>query len=307
MKQNEVTFLGKEDEELFKEYAAASFQVQVGLHELLGHGSGKLFEQSETGTHNFDVNTVRIPSLSDDNGVEQPVTTWYMPGETWDSKFPVFGSSYEECRAECVGIYLCLEEEALSIFGHSGQAAQDVVYINWLMMARAGLVALEVYRPETSSWGQAHMQARFVILQVLLEIGEGFVSIERRDPGGLRITLDRTKIESHGKPAIGLFLQKLQIFKSTANYKAGKELYDKYSSVSEEFIAFRELVLEYKKPRRIMVQPHLTMAKEGASITLNDSFTLDAGGMIESFQQRFPVDQLGSSASWKAEVAAFAP
>ena len=50
------------------------------------------------------------------------------------------------------------------------------MYINWLNMARAGFVGLEFYRPETKTWGQAHMQARFCILQCLLEAGEEFVT-----------------------------------------------------------------------------------------------------------------------------------
>ena len=41
-----------------------------------------------------------------------------------------------------------------SVFGHSGQEAQDIIYINWLSMARAGLLALEFYSPDTKSWRQ---------------------------------------------------------------------------------------------------------------------------------------------------------
>lgn len=40
------------------------------------------------------------------------------------------------------------------IFGFEGSDAEDVIYVNWLNMVRAGLLALEFYTPEASSWRQ---------------------------------------------------------------------------------------------------------------------------------------------------------
>jgi hypothetical protein len=55
------------------------------------------------------------------------------------------------------------------------------MYINWLHMARAGLLATEFYTPPTATaegqWRQAHMQARFGILTTLLRAGQGFVNL----------------------------------------------------------------------------------------------------------------------------------
>ncbi len=54
----------------------------------------------------------------------------------------------EECRAECAGLFLCLEPRVLEVFGHAAAHEQaDVVFANWLLMCRSGLVGLEFYTP----------------------------------------------------------------------------------------------------------------------------------------------------------------
>lgn len=40
------------------------------------------------------------------------------------------------------------------IFGFEGADAEDVIYVNWLNMVRAGLLALEFYTPEAANWRQ---------------------------------------------------------------------------------------------------------------------------------------------------------
>uniref|UniRef100_A0A672G241 Dipeptidyl peptidase 3 n=1 Tax=Salarias fasciatus TaxID=181472 RepID=A0A672G241_SALFA len=287
--KEKLTFLKEEDKDLFIKWKGPSFEVQVGLHELLGHGSGKLFVQDDSGKFNFDQTKVINPET------KEPVSSWYRGSETWDSKFSTIASSYEECRAECVGLYLCLKKEVLSIFGHEGQEAEEVVYINWLSMVRAGLLGLEFYTPESKSWRQAHMQARFVILRVLLEAGEGLVGLEevtgQDGKPDARITLDRSKIHTVGKNAIQRFLCKLQVFKSTADVEGGRALYEGYSTVSDSgahnFLRLRETVLLRKEARKMFVQANTRV--NGDSVELVE-YEGSAAGLIRSFTERFPDD-----------------
>lgn len=164
------------------------------------------------------------------------------------------------------------------------------MYVNWLNMCRAGVTALEYYSPEQGRFRQAHMHARYVILQVLLEAGQGLVSVkqttdEKKRPDA-RITLDRSKIVSVGKPAIGAFMRKLQVYKSTADVAGGRALFAKYDRVTPEFAKVREAVLVQKKPRQMYVQPHTSVGPDGA-VTLR-TFDATCAGMIASFQARFP-------------------
>uniref|UniRef100_A0A8C1Q8Z6 Dipeptidyl peptidase 3 n=1 Tax=Cyprinus carpio TaxID=7962 RepID=A0A8C1Q8Z6_CYPCA len=274
--KDKLTFLEESDKDLYIKWKGPSFEVQVGLHELLGHGSGKLFVQSQNGHFEFQI------------------SSWYKGSETWDSKFSTIASSYEECRAECVGLYLCLNKQVLSIFGHEGEDAEEVVYVNWLTMVRAGLLGLEFYTSESKSWRQAHMQARFVILRVLLEAGEGLVGLKECTGADGRpdavITLDRSKIHTVGKSAIQRFLCRLQVHKSTADVEGGRALYEGYSAVTADgthnFLHLRETVLLRKEARKMFVQANTYI--KGSCLLVE--YEGSAAGLIQSFVERFPDD-----------------
>ena len=114
-----VPFIAESDQHLFKALKGEAFEVQVGVHELLGHGSGKLFHQDTPEAAQL----VEAKFVCPIRG--EPITgPFYAPGSTWDSTFGKIASAYEECRAECAGLYLCLESEVLGVFGHGEMPAE---------------------------------------------------------------------------------------------------------------------------------------------------------------------------------------
>lgn len=49
-----IPFIRDDDLEVYKKYRDGAFEVQVGLHELTGHGCGKLLQETSPGVFNFD-------------------------------------------------------------------------------------------------------------------------------------------------------------------------------------------------------------------------------------------------------------
>lgn len=282
-----VPFIRNEDQELYQKHQDHAFEVQVGIHELLGHGTGKLLQETSPGEFNFDPKNPPISPITN-----KPVSTYYKPGQTWSSIFGFISGSYEECRAECVAMALCCDFSILKIFG-AGNGKDDmngpggdILYAAYLSMARAGIVALEQWDPKSKKWGQAHMQARYAIMKVFLDAGDEFLKFDYKedDLSDLIIHLDRNKILSHGRPAVENFLQKLHVYKCTADLDAGKKLYEDATEVGEWYAQkLRPVVISKKLPRKVFVQAN-TFEKDGKVELKEYEPTLE--GMVQSFAER---------------------
>jgi dipeptidyl-peptidase-3 len=283
----QVPFIKDSDVATYQRYRDPAFEVQVGLHELLGHGCGKLLQETEAGKYNFDFDNKPISPLSG-----KPISTWYKPGQTWGSVFGTIAASYEECRAECVAMALSCEFPILALFGFGDgtvdmhSEAGDVLYTAYLQMARAGIAALEFWDPKSRKWGQAHMQARFSILRTFLNAGVEFCQLEweKDDLSDLTIRLERERILDLGRPAVDDYLQKLHIYKATADYAAAKRMYDDITDVEPFYENMvRPAVLKKKTARKVFVQAN-TVEKDG-KVELREYEATNAG-MIQSCVER---------------------
>ncbi|KAI2640512.1 putative dipeptidylpeptidase III [Hypomontagnella submonticulosa] len=288
--KEKIPFIAEKDLDIYRRYRDSSLEVVVGLHELTGHGCGKLLQEISPGEFNFDKENPPISPLTG-----KPITTWYKPGQTWSSLFGSWAGSYEECRAELVAMYLSCEFPILKIFGFGDGSvdmdglAGDVLYASYLSMARGGLVSLEMWDPKSRKWGQAHSQARFSILKCFLEAGDDFCKLEYNgdDLSDLKVKLDRSKILTAGRKAVGDYLQKLHIYKSTGDVEAGTKFYGDMTDVEPEFWGkkIRDEVMRNKQPRKVFVQANTYLDEATGKVTLKH-YDATPEGMIQSWAER---------------------
>ena len=163
------------------------------------------------------------------------------------------------------------------------------MYVTYLSMARAGIASLEMWNPKSQKWGQIHSQARFSILQCFLEAGNDFCKLDYKneDLSDLTIKLDRSKILTTGRKAVEDCLQKLHVYKSTADVEAGTKLYNEMTHVDVEFwgTKVRDEVLRNKQPRKIFIQANTVLDEKTGRVTLVE-YEPTLEGMIKSYAER---------------------
>jgi dipeptidyl-peptidase III len=111
-------FIDPAEVKIFHKHKFPTSYIWVVLHELLGHGTGKLMAQSHDKTFNFDVDNPPIDPLT--GGA---ISSWYLPGQTWTGQFADLATTVDECRADLVGAYLVDDVELLRLFGFDQTSA----------------------------------------------------------------------------------------------------------------------------------------------------------------------------------------
>ncbi|KAK3329182.1 peptidase family M49-domain-containing protein [Apodospora peruviana] len=248
----------------------------VVLHELLGHGTGRMMVETEEGKYNFDIENLRINSIT-----EQPIASCYKPGQTWTGQFGDLSTTVDECRAELVGAYLMDDVELLQLSGFTETSdirAVDLTYNVYQQLGVDGLRGLSNFNVDTGKWGQAHSQAHCAILKCLLLDGGGCVSVSHdKAQQTLTIRVDRAKVSTHGKPALGRMLLQLHMFRCTADGEGCRAYSRELSKVEGEYVEWRQTALATKPPPLIFAQANTFL--EAETVVLKE-------GVIQSWAER---------------------
>nr|POE54251.1 isoform 2 of dipeptidyl peptidase 3 [Quercus suber] len=119
-----------------------------------------------------------------------------------------------------------------------------------------GVQALEHFNPQDQAWGQVHHQH-----------GDGVVAISHdHDYDALKVHVDKAKILTHGKPALGHYLCKLHIWRCTADVVACKELYEPLCAVDGVYEEWRKIVVPKPNMRCKFVQPNTFLRGETVEV-----------------------------------------
>jgi len=211
----------------------------------------------------------------------------YEEVDTWNSKFGQISASYEECRADACGFYLCILKEVYSLFGFEDSEVDMLLWVNCMNHFRKGLLGLTLYNPEAKKWGQAHTQGAFVFAMWIYKNQKSkIVDFEIvGDNEDFLIHLDQALLVSEGKDLIRQLLIVLQTYKSSGNSERGEKFYNDYSEVSDFFLKVREIVQKKKKPRRIELNNNLVRYND--KVIEPRCYPESLEGIILSFQDRF--------------------
>jgi dipeptidyl-peptidase-3 len=99
----------------------------------------------------------------------------------------------------------------------------------------------------------------------------------------LIVRVDRSKMVSHGKPALGRMLLRLHMYRCTADVQPCRAYYGDLSKVDGEYLEWRKVVLANKMPRWVFVQPNTFL--DNGHVILKE-YEASREGVIQSWYER---------------------
>ncbi|KAJ5609905.1 dipeptidyl peptidase III [Penicillium herquei] len=281
-----VPFISPADYDQYLQTRHLSFEVIVAAHELIGHGCGKILEESQPGVFNFDPQNPPTDPLT---GMK--VNSWYKPTETPKSVLGPIYNAINECLAESIALYLISNHQLLDIFKVGQKTTLDYrtfEYHTYLQIISMGIGALLSYDSATAKWGQAHDRARFGMVKCLHQAGQGLLEIREHnrpeeDPD-LEIILNKDLISSVARPSLSTLIMRLQIYRCTANVNATTDYMEELTSVNGQYARWRAAVLAKKQKRPLFVQAN-TVLGEDHSVDLKE-YPATLEGLIQSWVDR---------------------
>jgi dipeptidyl-peptidase-3 len=99
----------------------------------------------------------------------------------------------------------------------------------------------------------------------------------------LIVRVDRSRVVTHGKPALGRMLLKLHMYRCTADVKACRSYYEGLSRVDGDYLEWRKIVLAKQQPKWAFVQANTFL--EGGEVRLRE-YEPTKEGVIQSWVER---------------------
>ncbi|KAL8824918.1 MAG: hypothetical protein Q9170_007999 [Blastenia crenularia] len=251
---------------MFQKYKYPAYYIWVVLHELFGHGTGRMMTE-EFGKFNFDAENPPHNPLT-----QAPISSWYRQGQAWTGVFGDLATTVDECRAELVGAYLMDNTELLALFGYTSSTeinAHDLTYNMYVQLGVDGLRGLQNFNVDGGKWGQAHSRAHFAMLKCLLRDVNGFMAIHCNSQANeLKVSVDKSRTKTDGKTALRGMLLKLHI---------------PLSKVDGQYLEWRRIVLAQKQPKWVFVQANTFL--DGEEVSLKE-YEVTPEGVIQSWLER---------------------
>jgi dipeptidyl-peptidase-3 len=122
------------------------------------------------------------------------------------------------------------------------------------------------------------------MFRCLLAAGGDFLTVTHdKSSDELTVSIDQTKISTHGKPAIARLMLKLHIWRCTADVKECREYYVQLTEPTGVYLEWRRIILAKQTARQVFVQPNTFIS--GGEVFLKE-YEPTVEGMIQSWAER---------------------